>query len=52
MFSGLTVARRVMRECPERGLRFAPHIWPSGFPVLVNLHAFAAWERRDFPEYP
>jgi D-galactarolactone cycloisomerase len=52
MFSGLTVARRVMDECRARGLDFTPHTWSNGFNMVVNLHAFAAWERRELIEYP
>jgi L-alanine-DL-glutamate epimerase-like enolase superfamily enzyme len=52
MFSGLTVAGRVMAECRRRGLAYSPHTWSNGFNVLVNLHAFAAWEERDWLEYP
>jgi D-galactarolactone cycloisomerase len=52
MFSGLTVARRVMEECRARGLDFTPHTWSNGFNMIVNLHAFAAWERRGLIEYP
>ncbi len=52
MFCGLTVSRQVMAECRARGLQFSPHTWSNGFNVLVNLHAFAAWERRDLLEYP
>jgi L-alanine-DL-glutamate epimerase-like enolase superfamily enzyme len=52
MFSGLSVAGRVMDECRQRGLAFSPHTWSNGFNVLVNLHAFAAWEQRDWLEFP
>ncbi|MFO7688984.1 MAG: mandelate racemase/muconate lactonizing enzyme family protein [Cryobacterium sp.] len=52
MFCGLTVSKRVMGECRRRGLGFSPHTWSNGFNVLVNLHAFAAWERRGVLEYP
>ena len=52
MFSGLTVAARVMAECRARGLAFSPHTWSNGFNVVVNLHAFAAWEGRDWLEFP
>jgi D-galactarolactone cycloisomerase len=52
MFSGLTVARQVMDECRKRGLDFTPHTWSNGFNMVVNLHAFAAWERRKLIEYP
>jgi D-galactarolactone cycloisomerase len=52
MFCGLTVSRRVMRECRRRGLEFSPHTWSNGFNMLVNLHAFAAWEQGGFLEYP
>jgi D-galactarolactone cycloisomerase len=52
MFCGLTVSRRVMQECRRRGLQFSPHTWSNGFNMLVNLHAFAAWEQGGFLEYP
>jgi D-galactarolactone cycloisomerase len=52
MFSGLTVARRVMTECRRRSLDFTPHTWSNGFNMVVNLHAFAAWERRELLEFP
>jgi len=52
MFSGLTVAKRVMQECRRRGLKFSPHTWSNGFHMVVNLHAFAAWEQGGHPEYP
>ena len=52
MFCGLTVSRRVMQECRRRGLEFSPHTWSNGFNMLVNLHAFAAWEQGGFLEYP
>jgi D-galactarolactone cycloisomerase len=52
MFSGLTVTRQVMAECRKRNLEFTPHTWSNGFNMVVNLHAFAAWERRKLIEYP
>lgn len=52
MFCGLTVSRRVMEACRQRGLGYSPHTWSNGYNVLVNLHAFAAWERRDWLEFP
>jgi D-galactarolactone cycloisomerase len=52
MFSGLTVAKQAMDECRRRGLDFTPHTWSNGFNMVVNLHAFAAWERRKLIEYP
>jgi D-galactarolactone cycloisomerase len=52
MFSGLTVAKQAMDECRRRGLEFTPHTWSNGFNMVVNLHAFAAWERRKLIEYP
>jgi D-galactarolactone cycloisomerase len=52
MFSGLTVAKQVMDECRRRDLEFTPHTWSNGFNMVVNLHAFAAWERRKLIEYP
>lgn len=52
MFSGLSVSRRVMHECRQRGLDFSPHTWSNGFHLVVNLHAFAAWEHGGHLEYP
>jgi D-galactarolactone cycloisomerase len=52
MFSGLTVVRQAMEECRRRGLEFTPHTWSNGFNMIVNLHAFAAWEHRKRLEYP
>lgn len=49
---GLTTVRRVMDECRRRGLDFSPHTWSNGIGLVVNLHAFAAWERRELLEYP
>jgi len=49
---GLTTSKRVMDECRKRGLGFSPHTWTNGIGLLVNLHAFAAWEHRDLLEYP
>jgi len=51
-FSGLTTAIKVMAECRRRGLQYSPHTWSNGIGLLVNLHAFAAWENREFLEYP
>ena len=52
MFCGLTVAKKTMDECRRRGLDFTPHTWSNGFNMVVNMHAFAAWERRKLLEYP
>lgn len=52
MFSGLTVAKQVMDECRRRNLEFTPHTWSNGFNMVVNLHAFAAWEHRKLIEFP
>jgi len=52
MFCGLTVSQRVMQECRRRGLKFSPHTWSNGFNMVVNLHAFAAWEQGGHLEYP
>jgi len=49
---GLTVSKRVMDECRKRNLDFSPHTWTNGLGLLVNLHAFAAWEKRGILEYP
>jgi D-galactarolactone cycloisomerase len=51
-FSGLSTAVKVMAECRRRGLQYSPHTWTNGIGLLVNLHAFAAWEQRDLLEYP
>ncbi len=51
-FSGLTTAMKVMQACRERDLHYTPHTWTCGIGLLVNLHAFAAWEHRDWLEYP
>jgi L-alanine-DL-glutamate epimerase-like enolase superfamily enzyme len=49
---GLTVSARIMAECRARGLDFSPHTWTNGLGLVVNLHAFAAWEKGGFLEYP
>lgn len=49
---GLTVAKKIMAECRRRKLGFSPHTWTNGIGLLVNLHAFAAWENREHLEYP
>lgn len=49
---GLTVSRQVMAECRARGLQFSPHTWSVGIGLVINLHAFAAWEDRKWLEYP
>ena len=49
---GLAVAKRVMEECRKRDLDFSPHTWSNGIGLIINLHAFAAWERRGTLEYP
>ncbi|MBW1806972.1 MAG: mandelate racemase/muconate lactonizing enzyme family protein [Deltaproteobacteria bacterium] len=49
---GLTVAKQVMAECRLRKLKYSPHTWTCGIGLLVNLHAFAAWENRELLEYP
>ncbi|NLH48303.1 MAG: mandelate racemase/muconate lactonizing enzyme family protein [Myxococcales bacterium] len=49
---GLTVAKQVMAECRKRRLGYSPHTWTNGIGLLINLHAFAAWENRDYLEYP
>ncbi len=51
-FSGITVAQEVMRWCRERDLQYSPHTWTCGIGLLTNLHVFAAWENRDYLEYP
>jgi L-alanine-DL-glutamate epimerase-like enolase superfamily enzyme len=49
---GFAVARRIMDECRQRDLDYSPHTWTCGIGLVANLHAFAAWERREFLEYP
>ncbi len=49
---GLTTSRRVMEECRSRGLAFSPHTWTTGLGLIINLHAFAAWEGKEYLEYP
>ncbi len=49
---GLTVARQVMAECRARGLKFSPHTWSNGIGLVINLHAFAAWDGNETLEYP
>ena len=49
---GLTVSGRIMRECRERNLSFSPHTWTNGIGLIINLHAFAAWEKHSLLEYP
>jgi L-alanine-DL-glutamate epimerase-like enolase superfamily enzyme len=49
---GLTVAKKVMEECRKRKLDFSPHTWTNGLGLILNLHAFAAWENRKHLEYP
>ncbi len=49
---GLSVAKRIMDECRRRDLDFSPHTWTNGIGLVINLHAFAAWERRGYLEYP
>jgi len=49
---GLTTSKRVMDECKLRGLDFSPHTWTNGIGLIINLHAFAAWENRHYIEYP
>ena len=51
-FSGLSTASKVMAECRSRGLQYSPHTWTNGIGLLTNLHAFAAWGKDDFLEYP
>ena len=51
-FSGLTVAQEVMQWCRERDLEYSPHTWTCGIGLLANLHTFAAWENRDYLEFP
>ena len=49
---GLTTAARIMDECRSRDLDFTPHTWTNGIGLLINLHAFAAWEKRERIEFP
>lgn len=49
---GLAQARQVMQGCREHGKQFSPHTWTNGIGFLINLHAYAAWDRHDWLEYP
>ena len=49
---GISDARRVQRECIDRGLHFAPHTWSNGFSMVVNLHVHAAGAMDHPLEYP
>ncbi len=49
---GLSVSKRIMDECRKRDLDFSPHTWSNGIGLVINLHSFAAWERRGYLEYP
>ena len=49
---GLSTSKRIMTECRKRGLGFSPHTWTTGIGLVINLHAFAAWEKGDSLEYP
>ena len=49
---GVTDAVRVMQACRERGLTFAPHTWTNGIGLIVNLHVWAAGDRKHPLEYP
>ncbi|HPM78474.1 MAG TPA: mandelate racemase/muconate lactonizing enzyme family protein [bacterium] len=49
---GLTTSKRIMDECRRRDLGFSPHTWTNGIGLMINLHAFAAWEKRRLLEYP
>jgi len=51
-FSSLTVAQQVMQACRDHDVHYSPHTWTCGIGLLVNLHAFAAWEHRDYLEFP
>jgi len=51
-FSGYSVALRVMAECRTRSLAYSPHTWTNGIGLVENLHAFAAWEKSGYLEYP
>lgn len=51
-FCGFTVALQVMEKCREQGLKYSPHTWTNGLGLLVNVHAFAAWEGYALLEYP
>lgn len=49
---GLTVAKQVMAECRKRDLMYSPHTWTNGVGLIINMHAFAAWEKRHLLEFP
>ena len=49
---GLATSKRIMEACRDQGLGFSPHTWTNGIGLMINLHAFAAWEGKEYLEYP
>jgi L-alanine-DL-glutamate epimerase-like enolase superfamily enzyme len=49
---GISDARRVMQACREQGLTFAPHTWSNGIGLIINLHVYAAGDRKHPLEFP
>jgi len=49
---GYTTALKIMDECRRRKLQYSPHTWSNGIGLIINLHAFVAWEKRKHLEYP
>ncbi len=49
---GYTVAGQIMDECRRRKLQYSPHTWSNGLGFMINLHSFAAWDKREHLEYP
>jgi D-galactarolactone cycloisomerase len=49
---GISDACRVMQACREQGLTFAPHTWTNGIGLIINLHVYAAGDRKHPLEYP
>ncbi len=49
---GLSTSKRIYQACLEKGLDFSPHTWTNGFGFMINLHAFAAYPKRDLLEFP
>ena len=47
----MTQSAQTMARCREEGLEYSPHTWTCGIGLLINLHAFAAWNQGHL-EYP
>lgn len=52
MGGGISDATRVMQACHDLGLIYTPHTWTNGLGFLINLHVYAAGERKHPIEYP